>query len=62
MKVFNIVKSVISYLCAFFAGLYVYGFALGQIDFFRVLGCVLCVVLALAASPLGCRFCRAKRK
>ena len=59
MKVLNIVKSVISYLCAFFAGLYVFGFTLGEFDFFRILGCVMCVLVAVATSPLMCKVCRA---
>jgi len=61
MKVLNIVKSVISYLCAFFAGLYVFGFTLGEFDFFRILGCVMCVLVAVATSPLMCKVCKAKR-
>ena len=61
MKVLNIVKSAISYLCAFFAGMYVLDFFSGEADFFRILGFVMCILVTVATSPLMCKTCKAKR-
>jgi hypothetical protein len=52
MKILTNVKTVISYICTLFVGVYALGFAHGEVDFFRVLGCTACVVLAVITSPL----------
>lgn len=56
MKIFNIVKTVISYLCTFFAGTYGLCFADGEIDFFMILGFTMCILLAVITSPICDRF------
>ena len=62
MKIMNIIKSVISYLFTFFAG--VYGLCLidGEVDFFMILGFIACIVVAVITSPLSKRFFEHERK
>ena len=52
MKTIKIIKSAVSYIFTFFAG--VYGLCLfeGESDFFMILGFVACAVVAVVTSPL----------
>lgn len=52
MNILNVIKSAMSYIFTFFAG--VYGLCLfeGEIDFFMVFGFIACVVIAVITSPL----------
>ena len=56
MNILNVIKSAISYIFTFFAG--VYGLCLfkGEIDFFMVFGFIACAIIAIITSPLLARF------
>ena len=52
MKVFNIVKSAVSTLCAILCGVYLYSFFVREVDFFTIVGFITCILLGVATSPL----------
>lgn len=56
MNIFKIVKTILSYLFTFFAGVYGLCLANGEIDFFMVAGFIACVTIAVITSPLLNKF------
>ena len=48
----SIIKTVVSYLSAFFAGMYGLCFINGEIDLFMVIGFIACVGLCIACAPI----------
>ena len=56
MNIFKIVKTALSYLFTFFAGVYGLCLADGEVDFFMVFGFIACVIIAVTTSPLLDKF------
>ena len=52
MKIMNVIKSAVSYLFTFFAGVYGLCLADGEIDFFIIFGLIACITVAIITSPL----------
>lgn len=48
----SIIKTVVSYLSAFFAGMYGLCFIDGEIDLFMVIGFIACVGFCIACAPI----------
>ena len=62
MNILNIIKSVLSYIFTFFVGVYALSFFYRGVDFFGVLGCVACALLAIFTSSLLPFLFTSKRK
>lgn len=56
MNILNVIKSAISYIFTFFAGIYCLCLVDGEADFFMVFGFVACIAVAAITSPLLGRF------
>lgn len=62
MKIVNIVKTIVSYLSIFIAGVFGLCLAENEIDFFMVVGFIALLGLGFILSPLGTKICFPKGK